>query len=50
MPDGSFTFKDLGATIAKILGLNSGEDVEIQRDRTDPNRVLVIRRPKPEAA
>ena len=35
--------KTLGETIAKALGLRPGDDVEIQRDRLDPNRVLVRR-------
>ena len=39
----SFTIKDLGTAIAKALGLKLGEEVEIQRDRLDPNRVLVRR-------
>lgn len=43
MPEDSFSIKDLGATIAKMLGLTKGETVEIQRDRLDPNRLMIIR-------
>jgi len=35
--------KTLGETIAKALGLKPGDDIEIQRDRLDPNRVLVAK-------
>ena len=40
---GAFDVKALGETIAKALGLRPGDDVEIQRDHLDPNRVLVRR-------
>jgi hypothetical protein len=40
---GSFSIKALGEVIAKALGLKPGDDIEIQRDRLDPNRVLVRR-------
>lgn len=40
---GSFSIKDLGAAIAKALGLAPGDEIEISRDRLDPNRVLVRR-------
>ena len=43
MPDGSFSVKDLGATIAKMLGLQKNETIEIQRDRLDPNRLMIIK-------
>jgi len=44
MPEGSsFSIKDLGEVIAKALGLRPGDDIEIQRDRLDPNRILVRR-------
>jgi hypothetical protein len=43
LPEGSFSIKDLGETIAKMLGLSKGETVEIQRDRFDSNRLLIIR-------
>ena len=42
MPE-SFTLKTLGEVVAKALDLRSGDDIEIQRDRLDPNRVLVRR-------
>ena len=40
---GSFDVKSLGQIIAKALGLRPGDNFEIQRDRLDPNRVLVRR-------
>ncbi len=43
MPEESFSIKDLGATIARMLGLTKGETVEIQRDRLDPNRLMITR-------
>lgn len=44
MPEGSsFTIKDLGAAIAKALGLTEGDEVEIQKDKFDANRILIIR-------
>jgi hypothetical protein len=30
--------------------LDTGDDVEIQRDRLDPNRVMIIRHPSSEKA
>jgi hypothetical protein len=42
MPD-SFTIRDLAATLAKILDLQDGSTVEIQRDRANPNRVMVVK-------
>jgi hypothetical protein len=46
MPEGSaFSVKDLGEVIAKALGLKPGENIEIQRDRLNPNRVMVLRIP-----
>jgi DNA-directed RNA polymerase subunit H (RpoH/RPB5) len=41
--NGDFDFKTLGETIAKALGLKSGDFIEIARDRLDPNRVEVRR-------
>jgi hypothetical protein len=43
LPD-SFTITDLAATISKLLDLHEGNDVEIQRDRSNPNRIMVIKR------
>jgi hypothetical protein len=40
---GSFSIKALGEVIAKALGLAPGDEIEISRDRLDPNRVLVRR-------
>jgi hypothetical protein len=45
MPEDSFSIRDLGLAVARVLGLKAGETVEIQRDKTNPNRVLVLRRP-----
>ena len=42
----SFSIRDLGVTIAKILNLQPGEGIEIARDKLDSNRVLVIRIPE----
>jgi hypothetical protein len=44
----SFSFKDLGETIAKMLGLSVGDNLEVQRDKLNPNRILVIRHPNQE--
>jgi bifunctional DNA-binding transcriptional regulator/antitoxin component of YhaV-PrlF toxin-antitoxin module len=41
--NGAFDVKTLGQVIARALGLKPGDDIEIQRDRLDPNRVLVRR-------
>lgn len=46
MTDESFSFKDVGETIAKMLGLNVGDNLEIQRDKLNVNRILVIRHPQ----
>jgi len=43
LPD-SFTIRDLAATISKLLELTPGSNIEIQRDRLDRNRILVIKR------
>jgi len=40
---GSFSIKALSEIIAKALCLEPGDVVLIQRDRLDPNRVLVRR-------
>lgn len=42
MPD-SFTFRDLGETIARILDLHLGDSIEIKRDKTDVSRVMVVK-------
>lgn len=42
----SYGIKDLGEAIAKLLGLRSGDDVEIQRNRLDPNRLMIVRHPQ----
>ncbi len=44
LPD-SFTLRDLAATISKLLDLHEGNDIEIQRDKMDPNRLMIIRHP-----
>jgi hypothetical protein len=40
---GSFSIKDVGAAIVKALGLKPDDEIEILRDKLDPNRVLVRR-------
>ena len=44
LPDEPFSIRDLGETIAKMLGLRPGNTVEIQRDRLNPDRLMIIRR------
>ena len=44
MPD-PFTIRDLTQVIAKTLGLSPGDDITIQRDKLDCNRILLIRTP-----
>jgi hypothetical protein len=39
----TFDIKTLGQVVAKALGLKSGENVEIQRDRLNPDRVMILR-------
>jgi protein involved in polysaccharide export with SLBB domain len=39
----TFDIKALGAAIAKALRLKPGDDISVQIDRLDPNRVLVRR-------
>jgi hypothetical protein len=39
----SFSIKDVGAAIVKALGLLPNDEIEILRDKLDPNRVLVRR-------
>jgi hypothetical protein len=39
-----FNMKTLGEVVAKALCLKSGDDIQIQRDRLDPNRVMIVRR------
>ena len=43
MVEGSFSIKELAAAIVRILGAQEGEILEILHDRSDPNRVMVIR-------
>ena len=43
-----FTAKELGKAVARILNLQVGDEVEILRDKLNPNRIMVIRHP-PEA-
>jgi hypothetical protein len=40
-----FTLKDLGQAVGRILGLQVGDTVEIQRDLLNPNRIMIIRIP-----
>jgi antitoxin (DNA-binding transcriptional repressor) of toxin-antitoxin stability system len=49
MTDGeSFTLTDLGATIARLLGLEKNDTIEIQRNKLDPNEIKVLRHPSHE--
>ena len=49
MPEGeSFSIKDLGATIARMLGLQKNDTVSIQRNRSDPNEIKIVRHPRQE--
>lgn len=45
MPEDSFSPKDLGVTIARILHLEKNDVVEVQKDKTNPDRVVVLRHP-----
>jgi hypothetical protein len=40
---GTFNVKSLGELVARALGLQPGDDVEVARDRLNPNRLLVVR-------
>ena len=44
MPEESFTVRDLGVAIARVLGLEKGDIVEVQRDKTNSDRIMIIRR------
>jgi len=44
LPEENFTIKDLGSTIAKMLGLAKGDTVELARSKIDRNKLLVIKR------
>jgi hypothetical protein len=48
MPEESFSIKDLGVTIAKMLGLAKGDEVELRRNKSDANQILVVRHPAEE--
>jgi hypothetical protein len=45
LPEESFSIKDLGVTIAKMLGLQKNDIVEIQTSRTNPHEIKVVRHP-----
>ncbi|MGA3405001.1 MAG: hypothetical protein ABSD49_04645 [Candidatus Bathyarchaeia archaeon] len=45
LPEESFSVADLGRTIAKMLGLQKNQTVELKRDRLDRNRIMIIRHP-----
>ncbi|MFI5449048.1 MAG: hypothetical protein ACHQ03_04685 [Candidatus Bathyarchaeia archaeon] len=38
--------RKLGQAIAKTLGLAPGDDVELQRDKLNPDRIMILRYPK----
>jgi ABC-type metal ion transport system substrate-binding protein len=39
----SFSIKDLALVLARLLDLHEGSDIEIQRDKSNKNRILVIK-------
>lgn len=39
----SFDVKALGEVIARALGAKPGDTLEVQRDKLNPNRVMVLR-------
>ena len=41
-PESSFTIRDLAKTIWKMLDISVGDDIELQRDRQDPNRIMLV--------
>ncbi len=43
MTDGNFSIEDLAQTIRDMLGLSPGDDVEIQRSRLEPDRLMIIK-------
>jgi hypothetical protein len=40
----------LGQVVVKALGLKPGDAIELQKDRLNPNRILVLRHPKEESS
>jgi hypothetical protein len=46
LTEDSFSLRDLGETIAKLLDLREGSDVEIQRNRNNPNELKLIKHPQ----
>ena len=48
MSDAALTAKRLGEFIFRTLGVTAQDDLEIQRDKLNGNRILVIRCPKEE--
>ena len=36
----------LGETIKKLLSLENGDEIQILTDRSDSNRLMIVRRPK----
>lgn len=46
MPERSLTAQKLGRLVFRTLGVSTDDEVEIQRDRLNANRILVIRYPK----
>jgi hypothetical protein len=49
VPEDSFSVRNLAETIQKMLGLSVGDNVEIQRDKLNPLRIMVIRHPNQES-
>jgi len=48
MPEDSFSIKDLGETIAKMLGASVGDHIELMRDKLDKKRIMVVLHPAQE--
>jgi hypothetical protein len=42
----SFTLRDLGATVAKLLDLKENDTVELLRNRLDRNELKIIKIPQ----
>jgi DNA-directed RNA polymerase subunit H (RpoH/RPB5) len=43
LPEENFSVRDLGIAIAKILGIEKGDVVEVKRDLVNADRVVVLR-------
>jgi hypothetical protein len=48
LPEEGYSAKDVGRAILEMLGVRKGETVEIQRSRTNPLEIKVVRHPAEE--